>query len=112
MVLRKYPSAYEANFGWNLSQGDEVLSFLVGFFAQEVLPAPLAGLPELGIDTYFPKRLAGSHVANLYGSFEKTLFVVVEEAEDVVLFEALAAAQEVEFHGEGQAGDFAAQLLD
>ena len=40
------------------------------------------------------------------------LFVVMQEAKDVVIGEAVAAAQEVEFDGEGQAGDFAAQLLD
>jgi hypothetical protein len=36
------------------------------------------------------------------------LLVVMQQAEDVVLFEALAAAEEVEFNGEGEAGDFAA----
>ena len=40
------------------------------------------------------------------------LFVVVEEAEDVVLFEAVAAFEEVEFDGESQAGDISAELLD
>ncbi len=39
---------------------------------------------------------------------EPRLLVVVEEAEDVVLFEAVAAAEEVELNGEGEAGDFAA----
>jgi hypothetical protein len=36
------------------------------------------------------------------------LLVVVEEAEDVVVGEAFAAAEEVELDGEGEAGDFAA----
>ena len=40
------------------------------------------------------------------------LLVVVEQAEDVVLGEAFAAAEEVEFDGEGEAGDFAAELFD
>jgi len=40
------------------------------------------------------------------------LFVVVEQAEDVVLLEAVAAFEEVEFDGEGEAGDFSAELLD
>ena len=39
------------------------------------------------------------------------LFVVVQQAEDVVFLEAVAAFQEVEFNGEGEAGDFSAQLL-
>jgi len=40
------------------------------------------------------------------------LLVVVEQAEDVVLGEAVAAFEEVEFDGEGEAGDFSAELLD
>ena len=40
------------------------------------------------------------------------LLVVVQQAEDVVLLEAVAAFEEVEFDGECEAGDFAAQLLD
>ena len=40
------------------------------------------------------------------------LFVVVEEAEDVVLAELGAAFEEVEFDGEADAGDFAAELAD
>src|SRR5664280_3284 len=39
------------------------------------------------------------------------LLVVVEEAEDVVLGELAAALQEVEFDGEGEAGDLASKLL-
>ncbi len=39
------------------------------------------------------------------------LLVVVQQAEDVVLLKALAAFQEVEFDGEAQPGDLAAQLL-
>ena len=35
----------------------------------------------------------------------------MEQAEDVVLREAVAALQEVQLDGEGQSGDFAAQLL-
>ncbi len=38
----------------------------------------------------------------------RILFVVVEEAEDVVFLEAVAAFEEVEFDGEGEAGDFSA----
>jgi hypothetical protein len=40
------------------------------------------------------------------------LLVVVEQAEDVLFGEAFAAAEEVEFDSEGQAGDYAAELLD
>jgi hypothetical protein len=40
------------------------------------------------------------------------LLVVVEEAEDVVFLEAISAFEEVEFYGEGEAGDFTAELLD
>jgi len=36
------------------------------------------------------------------------LFVVVEQAEDVVLWEAVAATEEIEFNGEGQTCNFAA----
>jgi hypothetical protein len=45
-------------------------------------------------------------------SISDSLLVVVEQAEDVVVFEAVAAFEEVEFDGEGEAGDLAAQLLD
>jgi hypothetical protein len=36
----------------------------------------------------------------------------VKQAEDVVLLEAVAAFEEVELDGEGEAGDLAAELLD
>jgi hypothetical protein len=39
-------------------------------------------------------------------------FVVVQQAEDILLGEAVAAFQEVEFDGEGEAGHFAAELFD
>ena len=40
------------------------------------------------------------------------LLVVVQQAEDVVVGEAIAALQEVELDGKGHAGDLSAQLLD
>ena len=40
-----------------------------------------------------------------------SLLVVVEEAEDVVFPEAVAAFEEVEFYGEGEAGDFSTELI-
>src|SRR5580693_6235617 len=40
------------------------------------------------------------------------LFVVVEEGEDVVVPEAVAAFEEVEFDSEGEAGYFSSELLD
>src|SRR6185437_5272504 len=40
------------------------------------------------------------------------LFVVVQEAEDVVLLKLFAALEEVEFDGEAQACDLAAELAD
>ena len=36
----------------------------------------------------------------------------MEQAEDVVFLEAVAAFEKVEFHGEGKAGDLSAELLD
>src|ERR1039458_664118 len=39
------------------------------------------------------------------------LLIVMEQAEDVVVLEPLAALQEVELHGKGQPGDFPTQLL-
>jgi len=36
----------------------------------------------------------------------------VKKAEDVVLFESVPAFEEIELHGEGQAGNFSAQLID
>ena len=44
--------------------------------------------------------------------YRRSLFVVVEEAEDVVVLEAVAAFEEVELDREAEAGDFSAELLD
>lgn len=43
------------------------------------------------------------------GSAGANLFVVMKEREDVVAFELFAAMEKIEFHDEGEAGDFAAQ---
>src|ERR1700722_18801002 len=43
---------------------------------------------------------------------QMALLVVVEQAEDVVLLEFLAAFEEVELDSEAEAGDLSAQLAD
>src|ERR1700744_4743983 len=42
----------------------------------------------------------------------RKLLVVVQQAEDILVGEALAAAQEVEFYSQGQADDFTAKLIN
>ena len=57
------------------------------------------GAPFAQDDSGFLLRASGPTTA---------LFVVVEEAEDVVFLEAVAAFEEVEFDGEGEASDLSA----
>jgi two-component system, OmpR family, KDP operon response regulator KdpE len=61
-----------------------------------------------------PEQVTDGRIAAPRGSLaclSASLFVVVQQAEDVVFLEALAAFQEIELDGEAEPGNHAAQLL-